>query len=155
VTDPHPSPGRVIKAPENFLDPAGIRTVHGQAKAGRRDFIRNAFASAVAGAGPWPAPAALAQGNPVPPEGGDPHILNLPAHSTGLGQGVATDGYGKPSQVRGQRAAPAKPGPDADTAVRRCRSRRCRACSASSRPAACTSSATTRAGGTSTRPSTG
>ena len=99
MTDPHPSPGRIIKAPENFLDAAGIRTVHGQAKAGRRDFIRNAFASAVAGAGAvMAAPSALAQGNPVPPEGGDPHILNLPAHSTGLGQGVATDGYGKPSK---------------------------------------------------------
>ena len=95
MTDPQSSPGRILKAPENFLDATGIRTVHGQAKAGRRDFIRNAFASAVAGAGAVVAPAAFAQGNPVPPEGGDPHILNLPAHSTGLGQGVATDGYGK------------------------------------------------------------
>ena len=43
-------------------------------------------------------PAALAQSNPVPTEGGDPNILELPAHSTGLGQGVATDGYGKPSK---------------------------------------------------------
>jgi sulfane dehydrogenase subunit SoxC len=34
----------------------------------------------------------------VPAEGGDPNILNLPAHSTGLGQPVATDGYGKPSK---------------------------------------------------------
>jgi sulfane dehydrogenase subunit SoxC len=34
----------------------------------------------------------------VPTEGGDPNILNLPAHSTGLGQPVATDGYGKPSK---------------------------------------------------------
>src|SRR5262245_13985464 len=29
---------------------------------------------------------------------GDPNILNLPAHSTGLGQGVASEGYGKPSK---------------------------------------------------------
>ena len=29
---------------------------------------------------------------------GDPNILELPAHSTGLGQAVATDGYGKPSK---------------------------------------------------------
>ena len=34
----------------------------------------------------------------MPADGGDPNILNLPAHSTGLGQGVATDGYGKPSK---------------------------------------------------------
>jgi sulfane dehydrogenase subunit SoxC len=44
-------------------------------------------------------PAALAQGNPVPAEGGDANILTLPEHSTGLGQGVASDsGYGKPSK---------------------------------------------------------
>ena len=50
VTDPYPQPGRVIKAPESFLSRDDIRTVHGQAKAGRRDFIRNAFASAMHGA---------------------------------------------------------------------------------------------------------
>ena len=47
---------------------------------------------------PTTAPAALAQVNPVPAAGGDPNILELPAHTTGLGQGVATDGYGKPSK---------------------------------------------------------
>jgi len=88
-------PGRLIKAPEHFLDPQGVRTVMNEARAGRRDFIRTAFAAAVAGTG---AAAARAQSNPVPTEGGDPNILNLPAHSTGLGQPVATDGYGKPSR---------------------------------------------------------
>ena len=87
--------GRVQKAPENFLDRSGIQTVIAESKAGRRHFIRNAFAAAAAGAA---APLAMAQGNPVPSEGGDPNILNLPAHTTGLGQGVATDGYGKPSK---------------------------------------------------------
>jgi sulfane dehydrogenase subunit SoxC len=87
--------GRLLKAPENFLDSAGIRTVFQEAKAGRRDFIRRAFAG-VAAAGA--APLALAQGNPVPTEGGDPNILNLPEHSKGLGRPVALDGYGKPSQ---------------------------------------------------------
>ncbi len=85
----------VRKAPENFLDPEGVRQVMSEARDGRRSFIRQAFAAAVAGAA---APAALAQGNPVPAEGGDPNILTLPAHTTGLGQGVATDGYGKPSK---------------------------------------------------------
>ena len=66
-----------------------------KARHGRRDFIRSAFAAALAGAA---ASAASAQTNPVPAEGGDPNILNLPAHSTGLGQGVASDGYGKPSK---------------------------------------------------------
>jgi sulfane dehydrogenase subunit SoxC len=88
--------GRVLKAPENFLSQDGIKTVFAEGKKGRRDFIRNAFAAAAAGAA---VPAALAQSNPVPTEGGDPNILNLPAHSKGLGQGVAlNDGYGKPSQ---------------------------------------------------------
>ena len=34
----------------------------------------------------------------MPTAGGDPNILELPAHSKGLGQPVATDGYGKPSK---------------------------------------------------------
>lgn len=88
--------GRVQKAPESFLSREGIKTVFAEAKKGRRDFIRNAFAAAAAGVA---VPAALAQGNPVPTEGGDPNILKLPEHSTGLGQGVASDsGYGKPSK---------------------------------------------------------
>jgi sulfane dehydrogenase subunit SoxC len=88
--------GRLIKAPENFLSQVGIKTVFAEGKKGRRDFIRNAFAAAAAGAA---VPAVLAQTNPLPVEGGDPNILNLPAHSVGLGQGVAqNDGYGKPSQ---------------------------------------------------------
>mgnify|MGYP002654414567 CR=1 FL=1 len=99
----HSSPpsGRLIKAPENFLDPAGVNAVFREAKDGRRDFIRRAFASAAAGAtAVAAAPHALAQANPVSGEG-DPNILNLPAHSTGLGQPVVTDGYGKPSQYEG------------------------------------------------------
>jgi sulfane dehydrogenase subunit SoxC len=88
--------GRLIKAPENFLSQDGIKTVFAEGKKGRRDFIRNAFAAAATGVA---VPAALAQTNPLPVEGGDPNILNLPAHSVGLGQGVAqNDGYGKPSQ---------------------------------------------------------
>ncbi len=86
--------GRLIKAPENFISPQGIRTVFGEARGGRRDFIRAAFAVAAAGG----AAAVHAQANPVPAAGADPNILNLPAHTTGLGQPVATDGYGKPSK---------------------------------------------------------
>ena len=96
-TDPRMQ-GRLLKAPENFIDPAGVRTVFTEAKSGRRDFIRRAFAGAAAGAAAAAAPGVMAQANPVPTEGGDPHILNLPAHTTGLGQSVATDGYGKPSK---------------------------------------------------------
>ncbi|WP_198085388.1 sulfite dehydrogenase [Variovorax sp. E3] len=86
-------PGQVRKAPENFVDAQGVRTVFSQAHAGRRDFIRNAFAAAVAGTA---ASSALAQPGAV--GDGDPAILQLPAHSTGLGQAVVTDGYGKPSK---------------------------------------------------------
>ena len=87
--------GRLIKAPEHFLDPEGVRTVFREARSGRRDFIRRAFAGAAAAGA---APLALAQANPVPADGGDPNILNLPEHTTGLGQPVVTDGYGKPSK---------------------------------------------------------
>ncbi|HOB65254.1 sulfite dehydrogenase [Ottowia sp.] len=86
--------GRLRKAPENFLDPAGVRTVFAEGKRGRRDFIRSAFAAALAGGA-----AAGAQGKSVGE--GDPAILKLPAHSTGLGQPVATDGYGLPSRYEG------------------------------------------------------
>ncbi|MEY2593777.1 MAG: sulfite dehydrogenase [Pseudomonadota bacterium] len=87
--------GRLVKAPENFMTPDGIRQVFSEAKAGRRTFIRQAFAAAATAAG---TSSVVAASNPVPPEGGDPHILNLPAHTTGLGMPVVTDGYGKPSQ---------------------------------------------------------
>jgi sulfane dehydrogenase subunit SoxC len=90
--------GRLIKAPENFLDASGILRVFEEAKHGRRDFIRRAFAAAAAGGGAIAAGAAGAASNPVPAEGGDPNILKLPEHSTGLGQAVVTDGYGKPSK---------------------------------------------------------
>ena len=87
--------GRLIKAPESFLTPAGVQAVIQEGKQGRRGFLRGAFAAAAASVA---APQVMAQGNPVPTEGGDPHIMQLPAHATGLGQGVATLGYGQPSQ---------------------------------------------------------
>ncbi|MEN9626866.1 MAG: hypothetical protein RJA10_92, partial [Pseudomonadota bacterium] len=98
MTHPTSPPGRLLKAPENFIDADGVRTVFAEARSGRRDFIRRAFASATAGAALAATGAARGQANPVPSEGGDPNILNLPAHSKGLGQPVVTDGYGKPSK---------------------------------------------------------
>ena len=91
----HPPVGRLIKAPENFIGADGVQAVFSQPKAGRRSFVRGALAAALAGAA---APAVVAQANPLPADGGDPNILDLPAHSKGLGQPVATDGYGKPSR---------------------------------------------------------
>jgi sulfane dehydrogenase subunit SoxC len=105
--DTSSKPGRLRPAPEGFIDPCGAREVFAQARRGRRDFIRQAFAAASAAT---LAPAALAQANPVAAGGGDPHILNLPAHSTGLGQPVATDGYGKPSRYEANVQRRASPG---------------------------------------------
>ena len=88
--------GRLRKAPEHFLDATGVRTVFAEGRQGRRNFIRSAFAAAMAGSA---ASHAAAQARDT--GDGDPAILNLPAHSTGLGQPVATDGYGRPSQYEG------------------------------------------------------
>ena len=86
------SAGRLQKAPENFLTQEDIRASMGAAPAGRRGFLQTAFATVVAGAA---APVALAQSATK----GDPNILELPPHSRGLGQPVASnDGYGAPSK---------------------------------------------------------
>ena len=84
-------PGKILKAPEYFLTQKDIQAVKTQAPQGRRDFLSKAFAAV---AGMTASAAALAQHASE----GDTHILNLPAHATGLGQGVASPGYGKPSQ---------------------------------------------------------
>jgi sulfane dehydrogenase subunit SoxC len=76
---------KLVRAPENFLDPGQIAAV----QAGRRDFLRGAFAAAAAAA----SAQALAQA-----PAGDPAILELPEHSRALGQPVAARGYGAPSQ---------------------------------------------------------
>jgi sulfane dehydrogenase subunit SoxC len=92
------TPGRLQKAPESFLAPSQVRQVFAEGRAGRRDVLRSAFAAALVGGAAAASKSAQAQANPLPAEGGDPNILNLPAHSTGLGQAVVTDGYGSPSQ---------------------------------------------------------
>ena len=84
-------PGKILKAPEYFLTQKDIQSVKLEAIQGRRDFITKAFTAAAAVTA---SAAAVAQSAAE----GDPHILNLPAHATGLGQGVASPGYGKPSQ---------------------------------------------------------
>ena len=78
--------GRVVPAPENTLSADGLET----ARKARRSFMGKAL---VMGAGV----AAASKAAFAAPAGEDA-ILKLPAHTTGLGQGVATDGYGKPSK---------------------------------------------------------
>ena len=78
--------GRLVKAPENFIDAEGVRQVFAEAKSGRRDFLRGAFAAAAAGVA---ATGALAQAD-GPAGGGDPNILKLPEHSRGKTVSVST-----------------------------------------------------------------
>lgn len=86
------TPGRLQRAPENFLDRAALAQVASETGQGRRDFIRGAFAAAAAGLAATGARAQASRGD------GDPAILDLPEHSRALGQPVVTDGYGKPSR---------------------------------------------------------
>ncbi|MEO8835417.1 MAG: sulfite dehydrogenase [Caldimonas sp.] len=76
--------GRIRKAPENHLPPDAIE----RARKARRRFMGTALALGAGTAGA--APAALGAG--------DPNILELPAHSKGLGLPVASSGYGSPSK---------------------------------------------------------
>ena len=73
----------IQRAPENFLSRAQIRDVH----AGRRGFLAGAFAA-----------AAASMSVHAQTQAGDPNILNLPVHSKGLGQPVASRPYGLPSE---------------------------------------------------------
>ena len=100
--------GQLHKAPENFLGQAGIKTAFAQPQDQRRAFLRNAFLTA-ASAASTVALAAGAQAQTVSTDG-DPNILNLPDHTKGLGQGVVTDGYGKPSQFEANVQRRASPG---------------------------------------------
>jgi sulfane dehydrogenase subunit SoxC len=78
--------GRIVPAPENFLDQDQLDA----ARNARRSFMGKAL---LMGAGVTAAiKAAAAVGE------GDPAILKLPEHSTSLGQPVAASGYGMPSK---------------------------------------------------------
>jgi sulfane dehydrogenase subunit SoxC len=88
--------GRLIKAPENFLDQALINDINEQGlDEQRRGFLRRSFltASAALAAG-----SALGQDRADAVGDGDPHILTLPEHSRTLGRPVAAMPYGLPSK---------------------------------------------------------
>jgi sulfane dehydrogenase subunit SoxC len=80
-------PGRIRKAPENFLSEAEIDAV----KTGRRDFLRKAFLGAAAA---MAVPTVARAQTPA----GDSAILDLPPWTTSLGQPVAANPYGQPSK---------------------------------------------------------
>ena len=73
----------IQRAPESFLSREQISDVH----AGRRGFLAGAFAA-----------AAASMSVHAQTQAGDPNILNLPVHSKGLGQPVASRPYGLPSE---------------------------------------------------------
>jgi sulfane dehydrogenase subunit SoxC len=73
------------KAPEGFLTQVDITHI----SKGRRDLFSGVFKAALSS-------MALASLPSLAKD--DPNIMELPAHSKGLGQGVATNPYGAPSQ---------------------------------------------------------
>jgi sulfane dehydrogenase subunit SoxC len=90
-------PGRLQRAPENFLSDEQVKAV----AAGRRDFLRKSFLAAGAAlAAPIAARAAE----------GDPAILKLPAWTTSLGMPVAMNPYGLPSKFESQLLRRESPG---------------------------------------------
>ena len=107
-------PGRLLKAPEGFLGRADVATIRAEARHGRRDFLRSAFATAATTAATTAAAlsaaSATAQTDVQSTDAGDPNILNLPDHGRSLGQGVATDGYGRPSKFEANLQRRTSPG---------------------------------------------
>jgi sulfane dehydrogenase subunit SoxC len=94
-----PNLGQVAQAPESFLTSSDLRDLRRKSSPMRRRFIAKAFAQAAAvGTTAMAAAGPSAAQNRDTSAAGDPNILNLPKHSTGLGQAVVTDGYGRPSQ---------------------------------------------------------
>ena len=90
-------PGRLQRAPENFLTEDQVKAV----AAGRRNFLRKSFmAAGAAMAAPLAARAAE----------GDPAILNLPDWSKQLGMPVALNPYGQPSKYESQLLRRESPG---------------------------------------------
>ena len=90
--------GRVLPAPENHLDAERLE----QARKARRSFMGKALAM---GAGVAASARAVAAGAE-----GEDAILKLPPHSTGLGQPVASQGYGMPSKWEGNLQRRQSPG---------------------------------------------
>ena len=86
-----PRKGRILRAPENFVDSAlALDITTNGLNEERRGFLRRSFMAAS---------AALASGTALAQVGdGDPAILKLPEHSTTLGRPVAASPYGVPSR---------------------------------------------------------
>ena len=89
--------GRLLRAPENFLpSDFSAEVLKKGLDEERRSFLRRSFlaaSAAVAAVG-----ASGLHSNQAAAAEGEAAILELPAHTKGLGQPVAATGYGQPSQ---------------------------------------------------------
>ncbi|MFC7517323.1 sulfite dehydrogenase [Herbaspirillum sp. GCM10030257] len=96
MTDDMKKRGRIMRAPENFLDAGlALEITEKGLNEERRGFLRKSFlaASAALATGSLSRHAAASA-----PLDGDPNILTLPEHSTTLGKPVAANPYGMPSR---------------------------------------------------------
>lgn len=99
-------PGRLLKAPEGFLDNDFIKSVNKEGfNEERRDWMRRMF-TAAAGIAAATALPRLAGAQ----EAGDPDILNLPPWSTSLGLPVAHRPYGMPAKYESNLVRRESPG---------------------------------------------
>ena len=88
--------GRLVRAPENFIDRDLAQAISNDGLSEkRREFLRKSFvaASSMIAAGPG-----FGQNAKALATEGDPNILTLPEHATTLGQPVAARPYGLPSK---------------------------------------------------------
>lgn len=100
-------PGRVRKAPENFLAPQFLEELRKEGiNEQRRSFIRKSFLAAGAAL----AGARTATAFAAPTDQGDPDILELPPWSRMLGQPVAARPYGQPSKFEANLVRRESPG---------------------------------------------
>ncbi len=85
--------GRLVRAPENFLAKEDVKSPALM----RRKFLAASVSSAATSMAALGL-AASSRTAHAAVGAGDPNILNLPAHTTGLGMPVAANPYGMPSQ---------------------------------------------------------
>lgn len=87
--------GRINRAPENFVSRNDVELVNRASEPERRSFFKRTFLAAAAATAVGVSPLARANTREVD---GDPAILKLPEHTTGLGMPVAANPYGQPSK---------------------------------------------------------
>lgn len=105
--------GRLVRAPEGFLNTTTVQASGAAESAPRRHFLRDALRGARGAGAAAVAASAGALGLTAHAQStsqGDENILKLPAHTTGLGKPVAATGYGSPSQHEGNLQRRESPG---------------------------------------------